>query len=591
MKNLLFTGKDKTLIKRAILYVKPYKLAFVILITCVLGIICLELMQPIIVGKITGSFIDKSYSILLQCILLLCVLKLFEMFVEFVKSYVYSWLNSHIAFDINCQVYKKILKLPLKAFDEMRAGEFMTRLTGDTGAISNIITNQLLNVIVNIIKALVIGVLVFRISSLLATITLLIFPFSYFIFFFFGKTLRKKSKEIKKINDKYFSNIQQSLLAVREVKTLGIGEDIYTRFEDLAEILRDKSININIVSTFSKTAVKFITVVIGTSIIGVSGLMVYRNMLRIGDFVTFMMYGNQFIECLKSISELNSTLQQLLVSLERVFEIVDNVLYKDEEFGSKHLENPRGDISFNDVYFEYNSDKPIFKGLSLDIKHNSRIAIVGRSGAGKSTIFNLLMRLYKPYKGTISIDGIDLNKLDEETLKRSIAIVRQEPFLFNMSIKDNLLLANNSASDNEIIEACKSAYIHEYIIKLPRQYDSVIGENGVNLSGGQKQRLAIARALLKKSRIILFDEATSSLDNESQHYIKEVIGKMSSDRTVLIIAHRLSTIFDADEILVIDEGRLIDRGSHNALFARNDIYRLLYETEILLSEKTESEVS
>lgn len=270
---------------------------------------------------------------------------------------------------------------------------------------------------------------------------------------------------------------------------------------------------------------------------------------------------------------------------------MDNITYESEKFGDKHIENFKGNIEFNNVWFGYKKDKPILKGISFKISNNNKIAIIGKSGVGKSTIFNLLLKFYTPNKGNIKIDNIDINDYDEFTLRNNIAVVRQEPFIFNTSIKENLVIVNKNATDDDIIEACKEAYIHDYIINLPNKYETVVGENGINLSGGQKQRIAIARALLKNSKIILLDEATSALDNESQFYIKEALKDISNKRTVIIIAHRLSTIIDADEIYIINEGKIVGKGNHYSLIKDNIFYKELYEKEINMSNGLNAEVS
>jgi ATP-binding cassette subfamily B protein len=262
--------------------------------------------------------------------------------------------------------------------------------------------------------------------------------------------------------------------------------------------------------------------------------------------------------------------------------LIDGLSYKAEKFGEKSIDSLNGDIKFENVSFNYGNESNVLDNLTVNIPAKSKTAIVGSSGSGKTTMFNLLLKLYDPCEGRILIDGTDINDIKEEDLRRHISVVRQEPVLFMMSIKENLLLANSKASQQEIESACKKAFIHEYIESLPNKYDSVIGENGVNFSGGQIQRIAIARALIKKSKIILFDEATSSLDNESQFYIKKAIDAIAKECTVVIIAHRLSTIIEADVIYVMNQGNLAGYGNHNSLIHTNNIYKKLYKSEVEL---------
>ena len=265
---------------------------------------------------------------------------------------------------------------------------------------------------------------------------------------------------------------------------------------------------------------------------------------------------------------------------QKIREILKNKLYQDESFGNIELNNPKGYITFNNVEFKYYSNEDYtLNNLNLNLEPHKKIAIVGKSGNGKSTIFNLLCRYFDPTNGSISIDNINILDLTEKSLRSNISIIRQSPFLFNISIIDNFRLVKENATLKEIKEVCQKAYIHDYIMSLPKQYNTIIGEGGVNLSGGQKQRIAIARTLLLNTQIILFDEATSALDNESQEYIKKTIDNLTKDHTIIIVAHRLSTIIDADIIHIIDKGTLVASGTHQELLKTNEIYQTLYQKE------------
>ena len=277
---------------------------------------------------------------------------------------------------------------------------------------------------------------------------------------------------------------------------------------------------------------------------------------------------------------LSTSYEKMKVSIERIDEILSNKTYQDEKFGNLHKTDIQGYIEFKNVSFKYsNEENYTFENLNLKIPENKKVAIVGKSGQGKTTIFNLLLRYFDVDSGVILIDDIPIQDFDEESFHENIAIIRQEPFLFNKSILDNFKVIDKYMSLKKIREACKKAEIDDYIMSLPNKYDTIIGEGGINLSGGQKQRIAIARALLKGSKIILFDEATSALDNENQAHIKETIDNLVKDHTVIIVAHRLSTIIDADIIYLVDHGNIVDSGTHQELYKRNKIYKSLYKNE------------
>ena len=304
---------------------------------------------------------------------------------------------------------------------------------------------------------------------------------------------------------------------------------------------------------------------------------------KTGSFAFFMAmtyYVYRFMNTIELMMNLSTSVQKMKVSVERLSEILDNKLYKDEKFGIVSKTDILGNVEFKNITFKYpNEEKEIFEEFNLTIPTGKKVAIVGKSGQGKTTIFNLLLRYFDPDAGVILVDDIPIEDFTEDSLRENIAIIRQEPFIFNKTILENLKIIDPYMSLKKIRNACKLAEIDEYIMSLPNKYDTMIGEGGINLSGGQKQRLAIARALLKNSKIILFDEATSALDNENQSKIKQAIDNLVKDHTIIIVAHRLSTIIDADVIYLIDGGKVVASGTHKQLLKKSPIYKNLYINE------------
>ena len=304
---------------------------------------------------------------------------------------------------------------------------------------------------------------------------------------------------------------------------------------------------------------------------------------KTGSFAFFMAmtyYVYRFMNTIELMMNLSTSIQKMKVSIERLSEILDNKLYKDEKFGIVSKTDILGNIEFKNITFKYpNEEKEIFEEFNLTIPTGKKVAIVGKSGQGKTTIFNLLLRYFDSDAGVILVDDIAIEDFTEDSLRENIAIIRQEPFIFNKTILENLKIIDPYMSLKKIRNACKLAEIDEYIMSLPNKYDTMIGEGGINLSGGQKQRLAIARALLKNSKIILFDEATSALDNDNQSKIKQAIDNLVKDHTIIIVAHRLSTIIDADVIYLIDGGKVVASGTHKQLLKKSLIYKNLYINE------------
>ena len=582
MKIKFLKQEDITLLKRALKYVFSYKTKFVLAFVCIIGGIGIGIAQPLFWGGILDSFFQKSMAGAIPNIVYSLLLGILASIISYLQSYIFSSLNQNIIFDLKRDMYKAILDLPVKAYDEINNGELMSRLHGDAGEVANAITNTLINTVVDIIRLIAVGITVFTISIKLAMIVIITFPISFYIFNTYGKKIRAGNKQLSKLNDKYFSDSGQTIWGIREVKSLGIKKDKFESFTQIASKLKEMIITVILLGAKSHALSDIVNHITYIAVVLVGGMFVVNGSLDIKYFIAFNSYSGQFSGSLLSISKFNMNLQQVMNSLERIFHLIDGLTYSPEKFGEKSIDNSTGEIKFENVSFSYESQINVLDNVTINIPAKSRTAIVGSSGSGKTTVFNLLLRLYQPCNGHIFIDHTEVNEIKEEDLRRHISVVRQEPVLFTVSIKENLLLANPDASQQEIESACKRAYIHDYIESLPDKYNSVIGENGVKLSGGQRQRIAIARALLKKSKIILFDEATSSLDNESQFYIKKAIDTLAEDCTVVLIAHRLSTIIEADVIYVMDKGKVVGRGNHHSLIHTNKVYKNLYQAEVEL---------
>jgi ABC-type multidrug transport system fused ATPase/permease subunit len=304
-----------------------------------------------------------------------------------------------------------------------------------------------------------------------------------------------------------------------------------------------------------------------------------NNQVAVASALIIYNYSNRITSIVYYIGKLLDELQDFNLSTNRIKAIISDPKFEKEHFGCIHLDKVNGDFEFKNVTFSYDKKKVLDK-INFKVNANETVAFVGKSGTGKTTIFNLLCKMYDIDSGEITIDGININNLDKESIRGNITIISQNPYIFNLSIKDNLKLVKNDINDKEIQEACKLACLDEFINSLPDKYDTIIGEGGVNLSGGQKQRLAIARALIQKTEIILFDEATSALDNETQSEIQNAINNLKGEYTILIVAHRLSTVIDSDKIFVVDNGKVVDSGTHKELLKKCDEYKKLYEKDL-----------
>ena len=488
-------------------------------------------------------------------------------------------IESKLTRVLGFNTYKKALNLPAVAFEEMSGGEIINRITNDTDSLS-FTFGKMINMISSIVTALVILVYVFFNSWIVGLILIAFLIILYFIIKKYTPLLKDAHKERKASQDTFTSLANESIRGIREIKTLGIKDQLITNAKkSIGDIFKISKKEINLETRFN-IVISLLKEVLEVGVFIICIILLYYKQITLTFFIamTYYIYRYMwFIECLNDFTE---TYQKVSVSLDRVNEILENQKFNDVVFGNTNINNMKGIIKFKDVSFSYPNEEKVLDDFNLIIEPNKKIAIVGASGQGKSTLFNLITRLFDANAGTISIDDVNILDISEECLRKNVSIIRQEPFIFNRTILENFKIIDENIKLKDVKKYVKEAYLDEYIESLPKKYDTLLGEGGVNLSGGQKQRLAIARTLAKNSKIILFDEATSALDNNSQEFIKKSIDNLVKNHTVVIVAHRLSTIIDADVIYVIDKGRVIASGTHNQLLTSCDYYKNLYKSEM-----------
>ena len=500
-------------------------------------------------------------------------------FLQIPRDKIYNYLEIKFIENVSMDLYKKIDCLPAKAFEDIGVGEFINRLYNDPDRVMELLA-KLIKLICKALVVVAILILAFSISWVIG-LEIVIFGIvmGYISTKYFPK-IKKTQEQIKKQSDVYVKTATENITGIREIKSLGIKKNIEKSIKErLTALFTDtKKIKNHEVWYYGFNNLAYFT--LQFVILLTCGYFFIQGKITYATFIMMEMYIWRIDEVVESISEFGVSYNKVTVSLKRIDEIINNRLYKDEQFGKKSLVNNAGVIEFKNVKFKYSEDEDYtLNGLNLKVVPNKKIAIVGKSGNGKSTIFNLLLRYFDSTTGEILIDGINIKDLTEKSLRENISIIRQAPFLFNLTILENFKLVKPNVTLKEVRKYCKEAYIDDYIMSLPNKYNTVIGEGGINLSGGQKQRLAIARTLLLNTKIILFDEATSALDNESQEYIKKTINNLVKDHTIIIVAHRLSTIVDADIINIIDKGKLESSGTHEELLKTSKVYKTLYSNE------------
>lgn len=535
---------------------------------------------PIFSAKFIINFTDSKFEQAIYMSLIILVIYAAEIIKIMLIRRNNQILRRGIVKNIQMSLGREILRLEQATLDSNSSGTFIQRLTGDTEKMSRIFTNGMV-------------IIVRFLSALGSFIAILIIDWHMFVFYacaslilsvlnyIKNEKVGEKDREYRKESDKVAGLTGELVRGARDIKMLYAKESFMKNLDEKIVIQNEKHFEMRNVDMTYNLFIGYIKIFLEFIAVLLLILLINNNTLSIAVAIALYNYRNTVLtNFMDIVSELLDECKNFNISSERVFAIVNNKEFKKEVFGDKTLDSIKGDFEFKNVSFGYNENL-ILKNLSFKIKTGSTTGIVGKSGSGKTTIFNLLCKLYNINDGEILIDGINIEELNEEAIRGNITIISQNPYIFNMSIKDNLRLVKSNVSDEEIVEACKTACLDDFIESLPNKYDTIVGEAGISLSGGQRQRLAIARALIQNTKIILFDEATSALDNATQLKIQTAIDNLKGNYTLIIIAHRLSTIINCDKIFILEDGKISATGSHKELLRNNKYYKTLCEMELI----------
>ena len=565
-------------------YAKDQKAKLIKYILCNFVVVIISVVVPIISANIIIYLTDSMFYQLLMMASVLCLLELLRNMLNYFSRY-YSMIIFRESFiKIQTALGKNILRLENKIIDSNSSGVFIQRLTSDTSRLAdifNVLNLYLSRILINLGIFIAVFIISFRAFIYLIVMVIVL----YLIERRRVRIYNSKDKEFRKQNEKVTGFVSEIVRGLRDIKMLhsedSFSSELHSQVEELNQSRylmmrvnnRYNCLRFCLQDIFHLGLIFLLVYLIMTGNLAVAnGLVIHNYQGRVTSIIDILGI------LLQSIKDFN-------LSCSRVFAIMYSDQFSKEKFGSRHLDKVNGDFCFSHVNFHYDcNDKKVLNDLSFEVHANETVAFVGKSGAGKSTIFNLLCKMYDVDSGSITIDGVDISLLDRESIRGNITIISQSPYIFHLSIRDNLRLVQPDMTEEEMIDACKLACIHDFIMSLPDRYDTVVGEGGVNLSGGQRQRLAIARAFLQKTEIILFDEATSALDNETQREIQKAISNLKKDYTILIIAHRLSTIVNSDRILFIEDGKIVGEGGHKELLKKCPGYRELYEAELKNNE-------
>lgn len=571
-------------LKKVYSYGKEYKSCLIIQILCCIVGIAINITVPLISAKFIVNFTDSVWNqALFMAMILLGISAVNEIKTLIIRKNTQIFRRGTVR-NMQMSLGRETLKLEQATLDSNSSGAFIQRLTNDTDKMAGMFTTGM-------------GKLTGFLSNIGSFVAILVINYHMFIYYLLtaivltilhyikNEQVGKKDIEFRNQSDKVAGLTGELVRGARDIKMLYAKESFMVELDKNVKLqseknfeMRNTDMGFNLVIDLLKDLFEYLTIVILI-------YLVTKNTITVAVAVALYSYKSTVLTNLMgTVSSLLEECKGFNISCNRVFEIINNRKYKKETFGTKHLDDIVGNFEFKNVSFTYDNTNNVLNKLNLKIKENKTYGIVGKSGEGKTTMFNLLCKLYDNQEGKILLDGIDIKELDEESIRGNITIISQNPYIFNLSIKDNLKLVKSDITDDEIKEACRLACLDDFISGLPKGYNTVVGEGGVNLSGGQRQRLAIARALVQKTKIILFDEATSALDNETQNKIQEAINNLKENYTIVIIAHRLSTIMNCDNIFFMQNGNIINEGTHEKLLKECKSYKELYEYEIKSGE-------
>ncbi|WP_285856198.1 ABC transporter ATP-binding protein [Paenibacillus illinoisensis] len=530
-----------------------------------------------ILQGIQGAGID--FPALMKVLYLLLGLYLFSAAFMYIQQYLMAGVAQRVVYDMREQISTKVGRLPLKYFDSRTHGETLSRATNDVDNISNTLQQSLAQFITSVVTIVGVIIMMLTISPWMTLITILTLPLSVIVVMLVASRSQKHFAGQQKSLGELNGHVEEMYTGHKVVKAFGREEQSVQQFEKVNEELYESGWKAQFISGIIMPLMSFVGNLGYVLICVVGGIFVTRGAISIGDILAFTQYSRQFTQPINQIANISNIIQSTIASAERVFELLDEEEEVPESNKPEQLQQPQGAVAFQGVNFGYKPDELLIKNMNIDVKPGQTVAIVGPTGAGKTTLINLLMRFYEIQDGKITIDGVDIRDMERGKLRSLFGMVLQDTWLFNGTIRDNIAYGREGATEAEVVKAADAAHADHFIRTLPDGYDTVLNEEASNISQGQKQLLTIARAILANPSILILDEATSSVDTRTEVFIQKAMNDLMKDRTSFVIAHRLSTIRGADLILVMDHGNVIEQGNHDELMAQQGFYADLYNSQ------------
>lgn len=565
-------------------FVRPYRSK---MIQAVISLVLVSLLAAVI-PRLIGLIIDaltgdaapgeKMQSLTYIGLVFLGVGLIRQIFLYFGVRQT-QYIGQRIIFDVRNRLFRHLQWLHLKFYDREKAGRIMSRVINDVQAIQQMLTGAFIQLFIHSITLVAIAGILFYMNWKLAIAALAVLPFHALAMSKLRRRIRRSSHRVRSKMAQISGDLSEVISGAKVIKAFTREKHESLRFMNRTREFYDLHMALGKLGLSLWVLADFLSVIGTLTVIFYGGYQVTRGVLSLGDLVAFVIYLSRLFQPIIQLTQVFQGIQTALASVDRIFELLETpseVLEIEKPLIPSH---PEGRVRFENVHFEYEEGKKVLENINLKVKPGEVVALVGRSGSGKSTLVSLIPRFYDPTSGNIYIDDYDIKKMKISALRKAIAIVPQETFLFSDSLKMNIRYGRSNATDEEVIEAARAANAHDFIMAAPNGYDTLAGEGGILISGGEKQRIAIARAILKNPRILILDEATSSLDSESENLIQEALRTLIKGRTTIIIAHRLSTIVNADKIFVMESGRIVESGTHAELLDKGGAYARLYREQ------------
>ena len=577
---ILGKAYDAKLMRRLLGYIKPYRKYVISAILLNVVVAALGPLRPYLTKIAIDKYIAHSnYHGLLLISLMLFGSLILQAFIQYFLTYYTQYLGQKTILDLRTQIFTHTQKLALRFFDKTPIGRIVTRVTNDIESLNDLFSSGIVMVFSDVFIVIWILVFMFFMDIKLSLVTLSVLPVLVYVTFLFRRKVRSSYRNVRLHLARLNSYMQEHITGMNVVQIFHKEKDEMDKFLDINKEYREANIKSNLYYSIFYPSVELLSSTATALIIWYGGGEIVRSSLSLGVLVAFVQYTEMFFRPIRDLSEKYNILQTAMASSERIFKLLDNKTFVQNPEQPQELKDVKGGIEFRNVWFAYNKDEYILRDISFKINPGETVAIVGHTGAGKTSLINILTRFYDIQKGNIFVDGIDIKTLDKKELRKYISIVLQDVYLFSGTIKSNISMNNDEIQDEKIQEAAKLVGADRFIDQLPNKYDEIVKERGSTLSVGQKQLISFARALAFEPHILILDEATSSVDTETEIIIQKAIEKLLVGRTAIVIAHRLSTIQSADKIIVMHKGEIRETGNHQQLLAKKGIYYKLYQLQ------------